>query len=106
MLLEDLFVSLIVASFIYSMINQYMMLSPDSFLYSIVYTKFSEKFAQNFITGSDFFVAVLIFILTFIALLFSNKKIIAYAYTVTIIAFPESKLPIGVLDMLRGSPQR
>lgn len=35
-----------------------------------------------------------------------KQKIIAYAYTVTIIAFPESKLPIGVLDMLRGSPQR
>ncbi|MDD4556964.1 MAG: hypothetical protein PHE89_06555 [Alphaproteobacteria bacterium] len=86
-LLEDLFVSLVVSLMIYAMLNQYMTLSPDSFLYSIFYNLVSPEFAKNFITGSDVIAAVFAFIVTFVFLLFANKKLELYVTSLLVLIF-------------------
>lgn len=86
-LLEDIFLSLVAASFSYAIINQYIMISPDSFLYSMFYNTFSPEFAQNFVTGSDFIVAIIVFIFTFVVLMFTNKIAIFFATFLLFILF-------------------
>lgn len=73
--LENLLVSLVVGIFVFATINQFMILSSESFLYSLLYDTVSPDFAMNFINNSDVLVAVCAFVLTFILLLMFSKKI-------------------------------
>ncbi|MDR1694356.1 MAG: hypothetical protein LBR70_04090 [Lactobacillaceae bacterium] len=77
-LLENLLLSFIVGLFIYVTINQFMIISPDSFLYSIFYNKVSPNFAMNFIDNSDVVTSVTIAIIIFVLLGALRNRVIFF----------------------------
>lgn len=85
-ILENILVSLVVGFVTYATINQFMTVSPDSFLYSMFYG-ISPEFARNFINNSDFITAVVFSIVTFVMLSVLSNKFIFYGAVLLLVIF-------------------
>lgn len=77
-ILENILVSVVIGCVSYATINQFMTISPDSFLYSMFYG-LSPEFAMHFINNSDILTAVVFSIITFFFLTAVSNRIVFFA---------------------------
>lgn len=85
-LLENILTSFVVALFCYAILNQFLLLSPESFLYSMFYS-FSPSFASMFLGCSNIIVAIVAAIVAFFLLVGLEKKYIFFITMGLVVAF-------------------